>query len=73
MAKIVLDVPDVSCEHCERTITRALQSLEGVTSVRVDIPTKKVYLDYDPGRIALERISAVLDEEGYPVAASHSA
>jgi copper chaperone CopZ len=38
MATTVLNVPDISCEHCERTITGALSPVEGIRPVDVDIP-----------------------------------
>lgn len=68
MAKVILDVPDISCEHCQRAIEGALRQEAGVASVRVDVPTKKVYLDYDPTTLTLDHVSAVLDDEGYVVA-----
>ncbi|TME27458.1 MAG: heavy-metal-associated domain-containing protein [Chloroflexi bacterium] len=37
MASTVLNVPDISCEHCERAITGALQPVEGDRLVNVDI------------------------------------
>jgi copper chaperone CopZ len=67
MAKIVLDVPDISCEHCQHAIEGALRQEAGVASVRVDVPTKKVYLDYDPTKLTLDQVSAVLDDEGYAI------
>jgi copper chaperone CopZ len=69
MAKVILDVPDISCEHCQRAIEGALRQETGVASVHVDVPTKKVYLDYDPAKLSLAHVSAVLDDEGYAVAA----
>ena len=38
MATSILNVPDISCEHCERAITNALTPISGVRSVNVDIP-----------------------------------
>ena len=38
MKTVVLNVPDISCEHCERAITGALTPVEGVRTVTVDIP-----------------------------------
>lgn len=67
MATAVLNVPDISCEHCERTITQTLAPQQGVRSVRVDIPGKKVFLDYDESTIGLDKVGELLDEEGYPV------
>jgi copper chaperone len=73
MASTVLSVPDISCEHCERTITGALQPVLGVTSVNVDIPAKKVRVDYDPNRVSVERMKEILQEEEYPVESATSA
>jgi copper chaperone len=73
MAKVILDVPDISCEHCERAITKALQGEPGVASVKVDIPTKKVYLEYDPSELTLDKVRLILDDEGYPVKQSQPA
>jgi copper chaperone len=67
MATTVLNVPDISCEHCERTITNALRPVEGVKSVRVDIPARQVRVDYDEAQVNVEKMKALLQEEDYPV------
>jgi len=68
MTQTILNVPDITCDHCDRTITNALTPVPGVTQVAVDIPAKQVRLEYDADRVDLERIKALLDEEYYPVA-----
>ncbi len=70
MSQVVLNVPDISCAHCEKTVLGALQGKPGVKSVQVDIPAKSVYLDYDPQALSLAQVEEMLDEEGYPVAGS---
>ncbi len=70
MAKTTLNVPDISCEHCERTITEALTPLDGVRTVKVDIPAKQVNVDYDESAVDVDRFKAVLQEEDYPVASA---
>ncbi len=67
MATTVLNVPDISCEHCQRTITEALQPVDGVQSVNVDIPSKQVTVQYDASLVDVERFKEVLQEEEYPV------
>jgi len=67
MATTVLNVPDISCEHCERTITNALTPVEGIRSVLVDIPEKQVRVDYDEAQVSVDRMKDVLQEEDYPV------
>ncbi|MFI5267192.1 MAG: heavy-metal-associated domain-containing protein [Chloroflexota bacterium] len=67
MATTVLKVPDISCEHCEKTITQALSPVEGVRDVRVDIPSKLVHITYDESTISVDKMKEVLEEEEYPV------
>ena len=67
MATTVLSVPDISCEHCERTITKALAPVAGVRKVQVDIPTRRVRVDYDEAVVSIDRMKEVLQEEDYPV------
>jgi copper chaperone len=67
MATAVLNVSNISCEHCERTITNALTPVAGVSRVNVDIPMQRVHVDYDETRVDVEHIKAILEEEDYPV------
>jgi copper chaperone len=67
MKQVILNVPDISCEHCERAITGALTPVEGVRSVKVDIPAKQVRVDYDEAAVDVGRMKDVLQEEDYPV------
>ena len=63
----VLSVPDISCEHCVRAINGALKDLPGIEKVDTDIPTKTVHLRYDPTKVSLDKVEAVLDDVGYVV------
>ena len=67
MAQAILNVPDISCEHCQRTITSALSPVAGVQSVSVDIPARQVRVEYDPAAVDVGRMRAILAEEEYPV------
>jgi copper chaperone len=69
MNQVVLTVPDISCGHCEATVKGALAPVPGVCSVRVDIPTKQVTVEYDATQVDVERFKELLAEEDYPVAA----
>ena len=68
MEKTTLVAPDISCEHCQHAIEEALRELAGVSTVKVDIPTKTVHIDYDPQQVTLAKIEEVLDDTGYTVA-----
>ena len=67
MATTVLNVPDISCEHCERTITSALTPVAGIRAINVDIPAKQVQVEYDEAKVDVDRMKAILSEEDYPV------
>jgi copper chaperone len=67
MATAVLTVPDISCEHCEHTITGALTPVKGVRTVNVDIPAKQVRVEYDDRVVDVDKMKDVLKEEDYPV------
>ncbi len=67
MASVVLNIPDISCEHCQRTITNALTPVQGVRSVNVEIPAKQVKVDYDESVVDVNRFKEILQEEEYPV------
>ena len=62
-------MPDISCGHCEGTITKALSGQPGVSSVKVDIAAKQVALEYEQGKLSLDRVKEILAEEDYPVGA----
>jgi copper chaperone len=65
--KVVLNVPDISCEHCQHAIEGALSKEAGVVAVHVDVLGRQVFLDYDPSAITLDAVSAILDDEGYAI------
>jgi copper chaperone len=70
VSRVVLEVPHISCEHCERTVRSTLEPLSGIQAVQVDIPARSVTVDYDEDRVSLGVMSAALAEEDYPVASS---
>ncbi|HLN14591.1 MAG TPA: cation transporter [bacterium] len=73
MADVILSVPDMSCEHCERTVRGALGPLEGVRSVTVDLRAKQVRVAYDERLVSVDRMKDALRQEEYPVASSTQA
>lgn len=66
--RATLTAPDISCSHCVATINKAVGALDGVRTVSADEQSKQVRVEFDPGKVSLAKIEAVLDEEGYPVA-----
>lgn len=65
MARLEASVPDVSCQHCVSRITKGLTGLAGVRSVKVDLQSKALLVDYvAPADEA--SIRGKLIEIGYP-------
>jgi len=64
---VVLSVPDVSCEHCVKTINTSLGKISGIENVITDIPTKTVHVRYNPDLVSMREIENTLDEEGYTI------
>ena len=60
-------VPNISCHHCTNTIQNELGELTGVASVKADVETKAVTVNWD-APASLEKILATLKEINYPAA-----
>jgi copper chaperone CopZ len=65
---VTVTAPDISCGQCVATVKEAIGALPGVASVEADPDSKRVEIDFDPGRVSLTQITAALDDAGYPVA-----
>ncbi|MGZ4791820.1 MAG: heavy-metal-associated domain-containing protein [Ilumatobacteraceae bacterium] len=64
--KMVLEVPGMSCAHCEAAIKGEVGKVAGVGVVDVDLITKLVTVSGDD--LDLQAITAAIDEAGYEVA-----
>ena len=68
MTTVTYSVPAIHCSHCTHTIELEVGELEGVKSVKADVDTKNVKIEFDaPADEA--KIKALLAEIEYPVAA----
>jgi len=60
---IELTLPDMTCGHCVRTVTSAVQQVDPAAKVEVDLPSHAVRIQSGESP---ERFKAALAEEGYP-------
>jgi len=65
--KTVLKIEGMSCEHCVRHVTEALEELNGVRSVNVSLKKKTAAVDYE-GDVTWEEMKAAVEDAGYEVA-----
>ena len=63
---IELTLPDMTCGHCVRTVTRTEQQLDPQASVSTDLSTHTAVIDTT---LARDLLLKVLAAEGYPAAA----
>lgn len=67
MAKSVINVDGMACEHCVKAITNAVGALSGVSGVSVDLEAKTVTVDHDPDQASVETIKAEIEDQGYDI------
>jgi len=58
----VFNVQGMSCGHCVRAITQAVQALDPAADVRVDLAAKEVGVS---SRLSAEEVLSAISEEGY--------
>ena len=58
----VFNVQGMSCGHCVKAITQALQAKDPAASVRVDLAAKEVGVE---SALTTDQVIAAITEEGY--------
>ena len=67
MSEVLLQAPEIHCDHCKSSIEGAVAALDGVQSVEVAIADATVRVDYDDARVELDSIKKTIEEQGYAV------
>ncbi|MFD1361060.1 copper chaperone CopZ [Lentibacillus salinarum] len=65
--QITLDVRGMTCGHCKSAVKGALEGLEGVQGVEVNLGTGKVDVTYDDAKTNIEAMREAVEEQGYDV------
>ena len=63
--KAVLLISGMSCAACAQRIEKALSGTAGVITARVNFAASKAYVEYEPTRITLPELIAVVESAGY--------
>ena len=61
----ILNVDGITCEHCVDTIKEAVEILDGVFSVDVDIEKKQVVVEFDEKLAKPEDFILKIEEVGF--------
>ncbi|WP_157270932.1 heavy-metal-associated domain-containing protein [Azohydromonas aeria] len=59
---IEFTLPTMTCGHCVKTVTQAVQQLDAAARLDIDLPTHKVRIESE---LPAEAFAKVLEEEGY--------
>ncbi len=58
----VFSVEGMTCGHCVRAVTQAVQSQDPAASVKVDLAAKEVGVE---SRLSADQVIELISEEGY--------
>ena len=67
MSEVLLQAPEIHCDHCKTSIEGAVAIIDGVQSVEVAIADATVKVAYDDARVELGSIKKAIEEQGYAV------
>ena len=62
----ILKVKGMSCQHCVMSVTKALNGLEGIGNVKVDLPKGEVSFE-NTKSLAADRIEKAIHDAGYEI------
>jgi copper chaperone len=67
MEKMTLNVKGMSCGHCINSIEGSVGELSGVTTVKVNLDSGTVSVEFNPNEVTLDKIKETIDDQGYDV------
>lgn len=63
--QITLKCEDLHCSSCAESVKKALNALEGIERVEVDLDSQTVTIDFEPP-LDEKRIKITMTEAGFP-------
>ncbi|MBI1354316.1 MAG: heavy metal translocating P-type ATPase [Acidobacteria bacterium] len=65
LERIEVAVGGMTCNHCVRTVSQALQTLDGVASVDVDLAAGRARVEVEAGKVGRARLEQAVRDAGY--------
>lgn len=65
MESAVIKVGGMSCGGCVKSVTNVLQGLDGVGKADVSLERGEARVEFDPARVARERMLQVIVDAGF--------
>lgn len=67
MENVTLNVKGMSCGHCVKAVEGSVGELAGVNSVKVDLDSGTVAVEFNSAEVTLDTIKETIDDQGYDV------
>ncbi len=61
----MISVPTIQCTSCVKTITAALEKVDGVEKVNIDLEKKVAHVNYDAKKVKLNDLEKTIAASGY--------
>jgi copper chaperone CopZ len=55
----------MTCDGCKRSITKSINTLQGITKLEIDLEKKMITVEYDDSKTAEQNIVNAVVEAGY--------
>lgn len=63
---VILSVPGMTCAACPITIKKALNKVEGVENIEVNLEKKEAVVTFDDAKTTVEALVEATTNAGYP-------
>jgi copper chaperone len=67
MESTTINIKGMTCNHCKNAVETALNELEGVSGVEVDLKKEKADVSYDSSKVSVSDMNEAVEEQGYDV------
>ena len=58
-------VEGMTCSGCERTVSKVVGNIEGVTLSKAELSSSTVTVEYDPSKVSIDKIKEAVNRVGY--------
>lgn len=65
--EVVFHVEGMTCDHCEESIQKGVNTLEGISLVEANHEDSTTKVVFDPSATDLQEIAAAIEKRGYKV------
>ena len=65
MKEIKLEIEGMHCTGCSTRLEKVLNNIEGVTSAQVNFNEKSAIVNFDEGKVTIEKIKENIEDAGF--------